>query len=347
VPSKRAGWTLRRQIYLNCGTAIPAGLLFGYLGGQRAIDDLAISVGVSATYANLIGTPAVILLPAVTRRMRGRPALAHWLAFVGTLLGIAVAGCLVAGLFFVGIGLIAGSMYWPTFLEGTKIAVLMSVMFGVGAFSLDRLTDRLRQTELAEERARKLAAEASLSALAARVRPHFLFNALNSIAALVAEDPAAAEALIGRLAQLLRFTLETDGTVLVALGRELEIVRDYLEIERVRFGARLHSQVQAVPDLEATLVPPFSVQTLVENSVKHAVAARRMGGAVKVSASASNGSVEVRVWDDGPGFDETAVRAGHGIDTVRGRLQAHYGARARLDLRREGEGMTVSFRVPA
>ncbi len=347
MPSREPlGKTLRRQILLNFGTGVPAGLLFGLSAGMKGLYDLAISAGISATYANLIGTPAALILPMVSRRMRPRGAIAHWLVYLLTLLAITIGGCLLAGVFFVGVGLIPGRLYWPNFLFGVRVAILISAMFGMGAYFFDKLTGKLEDSELAEARALKLAAEARLSALAARVRPHFLFNALNSISALVPEDPAAAEDLIGRLSELLRFTLDADAAALVPLGRELAIVRDYLEIERVRFGDRLRAEVRVPADVEATPVPPLSVQTLVENSVKYAVAARREGGAIEVSASAEDGRVIVRVRDDGPGFAETEVLAGHGIDTLRRRLEVQYGSRAGLALVREREGMAVSLTVP-
>src|SRR5205823_3935058 len=121
------------------------------------------------------------------------------------------------------------------------------------------------------ERALKLATEARLSSLESRIHPHFLFNTLNSISSLIQEDPVRAERLIERMAALLRFSLDSTNAGLVPLYQEMKIVRDYLEIERARFGDRLGFEVNIPAEFDRFEVPPLAIQTLVENSVKYAV----------------------------------------------------------------------------
>ena len=140
---------------------------------------------------------------------------------------------------------------------------------------------------------RKLAAEAQVASLTSRVQPHFLFNTLNSISALIRDDPKQAEQTIERLASLLRSSL--DQTETVPLEQEIKLVRDYLEIQKTRLGERLHFEVAVEPGIQAT-VPPFSVQTLVENSVKHVAGRRQEGVNLQIQARADlSGNVVVFV----------------------------------------------------
>ena len=207
--------------------------------------------------------------------------------------------------------------FWADYLQTLRGALLLSIVFGLGAFSYATMRERLRQTEerlhekeVAEERTRKLAAEARLRSLESRLHPHFLFNTLNSISALIAVDPARAEQVVGRLAALLRSSLDTTTRSLIPLEQELAIVQDYVDIERARFGDRLQGRVEVPAELRDAQVPPLSVQSLVENAVKHGISPERGGGEVCVSASALNGQLRIAVSDTGAGFD--LVRGGGG-----------------------------------
>src|SRR5215471_6983805 len=226
-----------------------------------------------------------------------------------------------------------------TIIVGTTFTVFGSTKARLEATELALQTQRLER-----ERAEKLAAEAKLASLSSRVQPHFLFNTLNSISALVREDPAQAERTIERLSSLLRSSL--DGKEQVPLDQELKLVADYLEIQRTRLGDRLRFSMSTAPDATGA-VPPFSVQTLVENSVRHAGEKRPEGVDLKVAAHRSGADLIVDVIDNGPGFNPDALTAGHGLDTLTGRLREVYGNRAAVEFQRESGGMTVRLRVPA
>jgi LytS/YehU family sensor histidine kinase len=202
----------------------------------------------------------------------------------------------------------------------------------------------LQAQRLERERAEKLAAEAQLASLTSRVQPHFLFNTLNSISALIRENPEQAEQTIERLASLLRSSL--DQTETVPLEQEIKLVRDYLEIQRTRLGERLRFEVTVEPGVQA-LVPPFSIQTLVENAVKHVAGRRQEGVTLQIQARRFDGNLVVFVNDNGPGFAEDSLKAGHGLDNLQGRLRAIYGDRAGLEFLRERGSMIVRLRVPA
>ncbi len=154
-------------------------------------------------------------------------------------------------------------------------------------------------------------AEARLQALTQQLRPHFLFNTLNAIAELIHEDPDTAERMVGRLADLLRRTLETDGTAEVPLARELELVERYLDIQTVRFQDRLRVRREVAGDTRRAQVPAMILLPLVENAVRHGVAARAGPGVVGIRACRDAGILRLEVWDDGPGLTgEPETRGG-------------------------------------
>jgi LytS/YehU family sensor histidine kinase len=206
---------------------------------------------------------------------------------------------------------------------------------------------KLRTEELERERAVKLVTEARLTALEARLHPHFLFNTLNSISSLIPADPERAERMVERMAALLRFSLDAHQSGLVTLDRELKIVRDYLEIEQARLGQRLRYQLDAGAELMDCTVPPLSIQTLVENSIKYAVAPDRQGGEIRVQAGRRNGCLQIGVADTGPGFTLDSAQAGHGLDNLRSRLGALFGNAAELRVDRLDGWTTVTLQVPA
>ncbi|MEN8375086.1 MAG: histidine kinase [Gemmatimonadota bacterium] len=207
---------------------------------------------------------------------------------------------------------------------------------------------RLREQEALAARAEALAVEARMQALRAQLNPHFLFNCLHSLAHLIRQDPASAETAVERLGGLLRYSLDDAGGV-VTLADEWSFTRDYLELERLRFGARLRVESDLQQKALAASVPPFTLQPLVENAVRHAIDPRPEGGVVRITAGVTAGQLNLRVGDDGPGADPGAVEAapGIGLRALRQRLRARYGGAARVAvLTAPGEGCEVVVRVP-
>jgi sensor histidine kinase YesM len=304
-------------------------------------------------YSNCIGGFAFFLVTKTWIGTGAYPQWIRWIARVSSMFGACVAGSLISGLIFVALRWQPLTIYWPQFLGSLRFAALLTIGAGltIGIYStlrerLEETTLQLRTKELERERALKLATEAQLASLESRIHPHFLFNTLNSISSLIPEDPARAERLVEQMAALLRFSLDANQSGLVPLASELKIVGDYLEIERARFGERLRYQIDVPSDLNDSRIPPLSLQTLVENSVKYAIAPQRTGGEIRITGARSNGDFRLEVSDSGPAFQLEAAPAGHGLDNLKGRLSTLFGDRAALLLQRVGGRNNLILSVP-
>ena len=179
-------------------------------------------------------------------------------------------------------------------------------------------------------------AEAQLQALKTQLNPHFLFNTLNAVSALMHRDVRAANRMMTQLSDLLRLSLETSGAQEVPLKLELDFLDRYLEIQRTRFPDRLHVKLDVHPDTLDALVPNFILQPLVENAIRHGIARRSTPGNVEIIARRANGLVELVVRDNGAGFPagrHLLPREGVGLANTRARLRHLYGAAHRFELR--------------
>jgi LytS/YehU family sensor histidine kinase len=327
------------------------GMIFGGLS-MRAFFEWTLN---GSVYASCIAVPCALTLPSVSRAMDERPVALRVTVLVTLLVAFSVAGCLLANLILVASGLIRAVAFWTEYSKSLKISVLIALTFGLLTTAFMTLQGRLMaaRTELhrrqfAEERERKIAAEARYASLESRVHPHFLFNTLNSISALVRENPAEAERMIERLSALLRYSLDSEVAGLVPLREEFRVVGEYLAIEQVRFGPRLRYCIQAGEDAGERMVPALAVQTLVENSVKYAVGASRHGAEIVISAALRDGVLRVTVSDDGPGFAPAeCVKPGHGLDLLKRRLESLFGASAVLEVNATNGRTQVGISVAA
>jgi hypothetical protein len=192
-----------------------------------------------------------------------------------------------------------------------------------------------------------LAAAARLEAIRARLNPHFLFNALHTIAALVKLRPAAAEGAIERLGDMLRYALKEDGRELVEFGDEYDFTRQYIAFEQLRYEDRLKVDLLVDPESFEFEVPPFSIQTLAENAVRHAISIRPQGGAIWIRCACHDGQLNVSVRDDGPGVGNAGADSHHsGLRSLKERLLAAYGPSSDLRVLGGPNGFEVSFVVP-
>ena len=209
---------------------------------------------------------------------------------------------------------------------------------------------------LQAERERSLKAEAAahqaqLEALRYQINPHFLFNALNAVSTLVTERRNdEASRMLARVSDFLRLTLTAPVRDEVALADEVDYVRQYLEIERVRFGERLRTEFDLAPDTWEAAVPAFVLQPLIENAVRHAIAPREAGGAITLEAHRSGEMLHVSIVDDGPGVRDEPQGNGTGrigLTNTRDRLRQTYGDRGRLQLVSvPGGGTRATIEIP-
>jgi two-component system, LytTR family, sensor kinase len=207
--------------------------------------------------------------------------------------------------------------------------------------------ERLARQQMEAAQLSEQLAKAQLSALRQQIEPHFLFNTLNTIAGLVREGRGEnAVDMIAGLSELLRRTLQSSDRQEVALGEELEIVEKYLEIEKARFAERLQVRVEVAEELRGARVPSLILQPVVENAVKHGIAKRVQGGTIGISAARANGTLELCVKNDGPGFSVgwAKGRQGIGLENVRERLGSLYGESAGLKVS-DGRSDGASVRI--
>lgn len=330
---------------------------------QSVLDDIA-AQHVGTTFTRLVGElagayAALLLLPAVAYLARtfpirrGRLVRALCAHGLGLLAYSAVHTTLLAfthGALFPWFGLSPTLSLVPDLAlraaqEFAHDAVAYATFLGMLSFwdALERSRDReLRACDL--ERA---LAQAELRTLRLQLQPHFLFNALNTIADSVYEDPRAADKMIADLAELLRISLRTPGTQEVPLCEELEILEKYLDLLRARFGDHLRVEIDVDPNAAKNLVPCLLLQPLVENVLRHG---DRQGVlTVLIRARCRDGWLDLQIADNGrgPGVANAVTRRGVGLSSSGERLKLLYGDRARFDA---GPGPTggfvVTMRIP-
>lgn len=207
-----------------------------------------------------------------------------------------------------------------------------------------------RKGELKASQLRAQLAQSQLEALKMQLQPHFLFNTLHSISALLNQDISAARSMIARLGDFLRLTLENTGTQEVTLQQEMEFLDRYLEIERIRFQDRLTTFVQVDPEVLDVRVPNLILQPIVENAMRHAIANRNRGR-IEIIAGANNGMLRIQVKDNGPGLRAVPAlgnqsRHGVGLANTKARLDGLYGSAHRLELANEPGGFVVTLEIP-
>lgn len=234
---------------------------------------------------------------------------------------------------------------------GTEKAVSAALLTGVAVALILLVIQQVREQE---EQARA-AAMSEVRALQARMNPHFLFNALNTLSALSHVDPTQVPGVASGLGTFLRASVDRDERTHVSLAEELAIVRAYLQVEELRLGERLYVEEEINPDLLDALVPPFILQPLVENAIRHGIEPAMGGGRVRVSASGENGTLMLVVWDTGVGFApasksrlfESSDGHIHALGLLDRRLRSLYGQKFALNVRGEpGRGAISTVHIP-
>ncbi len=188
--------------------------------------------------------------------------------------------------------------------------------------------------------------EANLTALRSQINPHFLFNTLNTISALIHDAPDDAEEAVEKLAFIFRYTLKTSSRNLVTLKEEMSLVRTYLEIEQIRFGARLEINYEFEPKMLEVELPAFVIQTIVENAIKHGIGKIMGKGIVSISAYLKDGFMECTIEDNGPGIDHSKITTSTGLNNITTRLEQIYQTKNLLYFENTGNGTRVTIKIP-
>jgi two-component system LytT family sensor kinase len=262
------------------------------------------------------------------------------------------------------IGIMQAAQWWLVTSEGgtfpwwdeTQRAALVNLDWSMMTYwaivGLSHAVIYYRESRDRELRASQLETrlvEAQLKTLQQQLHPHFLFNTLNSISVLMHRDTAAADRTLMRLSDLLRLTLERLGDQDVTLDAELDFLRKYLDIERIRFADRLAIRFDIAPETLTARVPTLLLQPLVENAIKHGVARRTGIGHIAITARRDHDKLWIEVRDDGVGLSEDALVAIHkgiGVSTTRARLEHQFGADFRFEFHRLSQGVAVIVAVP-
>jgi signal transduction histidine kinase len=321
--------------------ALQAWDVSGRWGPQAAAEMLSVAAGVLGILllglVSAIGAGSAVFSAAEDDDLRPVLLALPMLAFAaGALISAAIAFMIARGLLGIHQGRVAGmsafflvalAFAWITVRDTTRV-----------------LFERAERRGAQAAKAREELTEARMAALQARMQPHFLFNALNTIAALVRTDPVAAEATVEDLSEILRASLKHGASAVRPFRDELALVRAYVGVEQRRFGERLAVRWEIASDVLDVAVPTLSLQPLVENAIKHGIASRMDGGAVTVQALRADDSIEITVTDEGDGF-AAGWTDGTGLGNLRQRLASLYDGRAALATA-SGPGGRVTMTIP-
>lgn len=331
VLAKPALWSLFATV-IFCAAV---GIIVALASGSGFIASLGVSYSIGLSIHLCIQAGFRLFVPRV-RPLIFVPAMSA----VGIVAGLIIGGALFAGGAF-------------AFLGGDYSTAVMALLFGgIGTFGFAMLYEALTARARLDKAARnallqeKVLAEAELRVLQAQMEPHFLFNTLSNVIALVRTDPDKATRILELLSTLLRASLARARETEATLGEELDLVRAYLEIQALRMSDRLKYAVNAAPGIADLRLPPLLLQPLVENAVLHGVEPKVDGGRVDVSAELSGSEVAILVKDDGIGMESD--QSGECVENVRSRLRGLFGERASLAISETpGGGTSAAVRIPA
>jgi len=219
------------------------------------------------------------------------------------------------------------SLRLQLFITGTRLMSIWVLAYHLYHYSR-------REIEIVKENARLslVAKETQLNNLTAQLNPHFFFNSLNNIKFLVSENPDSARRAIDLLSELLRNALNNKEDGLSSLHKEISLVQDYLELEKMRYEDRLQIIIETDSALSESLMPPFCIQTLVENAVKHGIGKRKNGGFIKVKTEKENGFVKISVQNSGV-LIENNQNSGIGLKNLRERLSLQYSGKSFFEIK--------------
>ncbi|ACB74810.1 sensor histidine kinase [Opitutus terrae] len=325
-------------------------LLLLYFGGKEVHQDLLVAI------ANEVMTIAMAMLLAHYARpfihRRGWKQLG-WRPLIPRVIATAAVLSLIwcAAAYGVVYGLL--QQPWPTEKYSMPALFAVSWVQGTSLFTgwlclyfFYHLFDRFNRSEIERLRLSTHVKEAELRALKSQVNPHFIFNSLNSLRALIEENPPRAREAVTQLANLLRYSLQSGQSETVPFEEELRIANDYLALEQVRHEERLRVRLDVAEDTLSLPIPPLLLQTLVENAVKYGISRRPEGGEIAIIARRENDSLRLQVTNPGELTGDVAappsVSTGMGLRNAAERLRLLFGERASLQLRAAAPALVIA-----
>ncbi|MDZ7341878.1 MAG: histidine kinase [candidate division KSB1 bacterium] len=261
----------------------------------------------------------------------------------------------VAGIF---LGVVASTLLLEQRLQIKTAVLQFSLLVGFVASivitgymvfreKLEQNITRLKEVEIENEKLKRLELEARLSSLQAKLNPHFLFNTLNSTAALIYDNPARAEESIVQLSDLYRKIFSISDQNFITLGEELDLIEDMLQLEKLRFEDKLTFHIACASSLRAIKIPGLLIEPLVENVMKHAPDSDDHLVQVAIEIKRENDYLDIAVTDNGAGFDVAKADLGYGLYSIQERLRLLFGERAGLDIDSAiGKGTRVRMWMP-
>ena len=347
--ARESAWTpqTRAAVWLGGWSALVL-LMAGVVSTQKYVPFAYALKSEGINYYTLAAASLVVWFASASmtakRWPRGRQAIVH------IALGLALTAAWQS-VYAAYMWSVMGPLVWDKLYRGTWMFQAMNacVLYsGVLAGTLAvQAARRAREHERQQHDLLLAAREMELRALNAQLEPHFLLNTLNSVLALVDDRPHDARLMIERLSTLLTAAFDEIQEPEVSLGRELDLLRAYLGIEQVRFGDRLRVRVDVPDALREIPVPPFLLQPLVENAIKHVVTPNAGPAFITITAREVSGRVRIEVADSGRGFEyERAARRGHGLRLAERRLKAHAPS-GEIGVDRTAAGFAVFVTLPA
>lgn len=281
----------------------------------------------------------ILVLPHI------KPGVTRLLVMSLTLPGSVAVG-LSSAFYLTGLGSWSAPYAWTSVMIGLFFGMIGSITYFLSE-RIHVLDAEVKQRRLNEVEREKRELEAHLRLLQAQIEPHFLFNTLANVSSLIEVDAAKARHLLDRLNDWLRVALARTRSESATLGDELTMLGNYLQILEMRFGTRLRWQIAVTEEVRSTQFPPMLLQPLVENAIRHGIEPKVGGGQLHISADIAQGMLRLCVDDDGVGFSGKTSGGGAGLENIRARLTALYGASARLDLHtNEMGGVSAVLELP-
>lgn len=257
----------------------------------------------------------------------------------------------------VGIGLMMSSLILQgkiNFNNNYLLVIIVGVVFSAGItlfevhkLKLEKKIAHLKRAELENEQLRRLESEARFNSLQAKLNPHFLFNTLNSLAALVYDNPQMVEKSIVRLSELYRNVLSISNQTFIPVEEELSLIRDYLELEKLRFGDKMNYSFHYSKNIHNIKIPGLLIEPLVGNVVKHVLEKQKETVSIEITVQVNKKYIKISVSDNGPGFKTSSISSGYGLTSIRERLKLLYDEDYDFYIdTKSRKGTLVTIRIP-